>query len=110
VVEDFSGHRVDEVAFGGGAARSECWAAILADVLDRPVATLRHPDQANARAVALLALHRAGVLSEADLAARAETAEPIRPEPATRAVHERMQTAFEASFDALRPIFRDLNP
>jgi xylulokinase len=110
VVEDFSGHRVEEVAFGGGGARSECWAAILADVLDRPVATLRHPDQANARAVALLALHRAGVLSEADLAARAETAEPVQPDAATRAVHDRMQAAFEASFDALRPIFRDLNP
>jgi xylulokinase len=110
VVEGFSGHAITEVAFGGGAARSGCWPAILAGVLDRPVLTLRDPDQANARATALLALHRAGVLAEADLGARVETTARVEPDPAARAVHDRMQAAFEAAFTALRPIFRDLNP
>jgi len=110
VVEGFSGHAVDEVVFGGGAARSARWPAILASVLDRPVLTLRDPDQANARAVALLALHRAGTLTEADLDALVETTSRAEPDPVDHAVHARMQPAFEAAFDALRPIYRELNP
>jgi xylulokinase len=110
VVEGFSGHAVDEVVFGGGAARSQRWAGILADVLDRRVLTLRDPDQANARAVALLALHRAGVVAEGDLGGLVETTASREPEPSLRAVHDRMQGAFEAAFAALRPVYRDLNP
>jgi xylulokinase len=109
-VERFAGAAAGEVVFGGGAARSAVWASILADVLDRRVVTLADPEQANARAVALLAQYRAGALSEDDLDDRVETVAAYEPDPATRAVHAARQQAFEAAFAALRPIYRDLNP
>ena len=81
VVEGFTRVPVTEVVFGGGAAQSTRWAEILASVVGRPVLTLRDPDQANARAVALLALHRAGVLAESELSARVESARRFEPNP-----------------------------
>lgn len=108
-VEAFAGADIGEIVFGGGAARSPAWASILAGCLDRQVRVLATPDHANARATALLALHRIGELSEADLAARVVVADTFEPDPETRAVYDSMQRQFVASFEALRPIFGALN-
>ena len=42
-VEAFAGRAGDRIVFGGGAARSGMWAQIVADVLERPVDTLKAP-------------------------------------------------------------------
>ena len=105
-----TGNRVDDVMFVGGAARSSAWAQIIADVLDRPVTIAAHPAAAIARATALLALHRHGALSRADLSERTTgTGDPIQPIAAHHAIYARHQPQFEAAFDALRPISAALN-
>jgi len=109
VVEEFSGHRDQSVVFGGGAARSHEWSQALADILDRPVASVRDPHQFIARGTALFALQRGGVIADADLDEMAPVDHIYEPRPDTRSTYQRMQEQFIAAFDALRPITAALN-
>lgn len=107
-VESFTGTRMEEVVFGGGAARSEGWSQILADVLDRPVLRLASPETAVARTVALCAARGvAEVVAGAD--SHVELADRFTSEPGSRSLYEGMQEQFVASFEALAPIYEALN-
>ncbi|MDZ7674751.1 MAG: FGGY family carbohydrate kinase [Acidimicrobiales bacterium] len=112
--ETLTGNGIDEVVFVGGAARSVGARQIVADVLDRPVLVPDRPELAIARATALLALHRHGVLDRQGLSALAVSStagggEPVQPVAEHHAVYARHQPQFEAAFDALRPISAALN-
>jgi len=108
-VEAFTGRRIDELVFGGGAARSRAWAEIVADVLGRPVHVLASPGTAVARAAGLVALSRHGALGAADLDGMVETAATYEPTAAHRELYDRMHEQFVATFEALRPICEALN-
>ena len=107
--EALTGEPIEELVFVGGAARSPGWAQIVADVLNRPVQVPDRPEVAIARATALLALHRRGVLTRDDLAALASEGDVRAPIPAHHDVYARHQPQFEAVFEALRPISQALN-
>ena len=102
-VETFTGEHIDDIVFVGGAARSRPWCAILADILDRPVAPLHTPDRAVARATALLALQRHGDITRELERARRDRAPLRADEHVARAVRDR-QVQFEAAYAALLPI------
>ena len=68
-VRSFTGVEHDSIRFGGGGARSELWASILAHALGVPVHQLADPANTNARGAALLALVQLGRLSLDDIPA-----------------------------------------
>jgi xylulokinase len=103
-VEQFTGKDINEIAFVGGAARSQPWCGILADIVDAPVGALAAPDKAVARATALLALERHGVLSFAELNDNVEFDQRYDPAPELREKYAARQVQFEAAYAALLPI------
>lgn len=107
--EALTGNRIDEFVFVGGAARSAGAVRIVADVMNRPVRVPDRPEVAIARATALLALHRHGALSRAQLSSLASTGEVVEPDVANTELYARHQIQFEAAFEALRPISAMLN-
>jgi xylulokinase len=108
-VEAFTGNPVEEIALVGGAARSEPWCQVLADVLDRPVLAPGTPDVAIARATALLALQRSGTWSRAELDREPAAARRYEPDPAHRSLFADRHGQFQAAYAALLPISEALS-
>ncbi|MEP7203215.1 MAG: FGGY family carbohydrate kinase, partial [Ilumatobacteraceae bacterium] len=67
-VETALGIPFDKMRFVGGAALSDVWATVLADVTGRPIEQLDNPRHANARGAGLMAFVSTGQLTIEDLA------------------------------------------
>jgi xylulokinase len=101
------GLRVDEIVAAGGGAKSKRWLQLKADILGRPIRTLRCRESACLGA-ALLAGTTAGVFRSLDEAVQQTVAydREFVPEPAMAA---RYQERF-ATYQTLYPALRTVNP
>ncbi len=95
-VEGLTGTACEEIIFGGGAARSAGWAQVLADVLDRRVIVLQHPEFAAATAVGMVALTRSAGLDPTEF--RQDQAKTYEPRSAHHEMYERANIQFRAAF------------
>ena len=107
-VEAFIGETIVELRLTGGGAEVAGWPQVIADVVNRPVRVVADPSVAVARAAALRALAQVSDRS----AAPAESASPepvLSSNPETRSVYDGHQRAFEATFEALGPVWNLLS-
>lgn len=108
-VENFSDQTFAELLFSGGAAMSDEWSQIMADVIDRPVAQLADARHVNNRATAFLAFVNLGVLGMRDFAALCPIKQRYQPRAAHRAMYDQLFAQFRAAFEQNRPLFDALN-
>ncbi len=97
------GERVQEMRLVGGAAGSDLWAQIKADVLGLPIRRMAIRE-ASALGAAILAAVGAGLFPDVPAAAEAMTGvgELIQPRPENQARYDEVFAAFERAGGALR--------
>jgi xylulokinase len=107
--DHFTGQRLDPVRLIGGGIQSELWCQILADVCDRRVERVADPVLTGLRGAALyagLVLDEVGVQEVHDLV---PVDAVFTPDPANRAVYDRLFAEFPKLYKAQRRIFHRLN-
>jgi xylulokinase len=108
-VERFAKRRFGHFVFYGGAADSDQWSQIMADVLDAPVHQVQQPQYLTCLGAGLLALQRLGLLGFEDFASRVPIRRKYEPNPAHRATYEALSARFVDAYTRLRPMFRTMN-
>lgn len=108
-VERFAGRRFERLNLIGGAAQSDTWCQILADVLDRPIGRVAAPRYANAVGAALAGFTALGDLDPAEIPAAVELTATFEPDTIARRVHDRQFEHFLALYRANRRLYRRLN-
>lgn len=108
-VEEFTGDSYGELRFSGGGARSDAWAAIFADIIGRPIHPLADPVHASNRASALLAFVTLGLASLDDIDRFCPIRATFEPREENRAIYDYQFAQFQASYNALAPVFHALN-
>lgn len=100
------GVEASEVRAAGGGARSRLWRQILADVLDRPIATLGL-DEGPAYGAALLAGAGTGAWSSVEEAADLVTvASRVEPDAAAAALHRERHAIYREIHHRVAPLYR----
>lgn len=109
-VERFARCRLGPLRIFGGGAQSDLWCQIHADVMDRPIERVADPLLTGLRGAALLAglaLERVQVSEIRDLVPVDRT---FTPDPANRAVYDRLYAEFPRLYKAQKGMFARLNP
>jgi xylulokinase len=101
-VEKFARTRFEELTFIGGAAQSDLWCQICADVLGVPVRRTAEPRLANAVGAAQLAFAALG----RELAPAPAGAEVFAPDPAVTPVYDRAFATFRDFYKRNRKLYR----
>ena len=106
-VEAALGLPFDKMRFVGGAALSDVWATVLADVVGRPIEQLDNPRHANARGAGLMAFVSTGQLSIDDLSELVPVHARYEPDPSNRSLWDDRLGVFKELHTALaEPVSR----
>lgn len=108
-VERFVGRRLEPIRLIGGAAQSDVWGQIFADVLDRELHRVTDPRQANARGAALIAAVGLGWIRFEDIPGLVGYEKVFQPNPATRHTYDELFRAFLDIQRGSRRTYRRLN-
>ena len=108
-VEAFVGRRFDRLTFIGGAACSDVWGQILADILGCPVRQAANPRSANAIGAALAAFRTLGHIDIGAIPGLVRTTRTFDPNTQNARVYAEQFREFLEFYKKTRPIYRRLN-
>ncbi|MEA3020985.1 MAG: xylulokinase [Actinomycetota bacterium] len=108
-VERFAKRRLDPIRIFGGGAVSDLWCQIHADVMDRTIERVVDPLNCNARGAALIAGVALGDVRSSELASRVGIERTFTPDPAHRAVYDRLFAELPFLYKVQKPMFARLN-
>jgi xylulokinase len=109
-VERFIGRPFSQLNFIGGAATSELWCQIQADILGCPVRRLSNARGASALGAALTAFSILGELTPQDIPQIVKVAETYQPNEKNRAIYQEQFREFLEFYQRMKPIYKRLNP
>ena len=104
----FAGRDPGAIYFGGGGARSDVWAQIIADVVGVSVHQLEQPELANCRGAAMLAFHNLGVIDLHRVPEWRQVRKVYQPRPEFQQRYQVMGDAFIKAHEQLQPVHQML--
>ncbi len=108
-VERFAKRRLDHLRMFGGGAVSDLWCQIHADVMGRTIERVAAPAHTNLRGAALFAALALGAIRRDEVRDLVAVDRTFRPDPANRAIYERLYAEFPRLYRAQRRTFARLN-
>ena len=109
-IEGMTGEKVSQVRSLGGGSLSPLWCQIKADMLGREVVTMKNTQDAACLGAAIIAGYGLGLYSSiAETAERFAAVDKIyAPDPANRAVYDRLLEKYDLLIKTLKPVTKDL--
>ncbi len=108
-VEKFAKRKLDHIRIIGGGAQSDLWCQIHADVMDRTIERVAEPWYANLRGAAIFAGLALGTVRPEHVHGLVEIDRVFHPDPANRAVYDRLYAEFPGLYKAQKGMFKRLN-
>jgi xylulokinase len=108
-VETFVGRRFGTVRMVGGAAESDLWCQIFADIFDRPIHRVASPRLATVRGAGLHALMSLGIRRREEISALVPISTVFEPDPRNRKTYQELSSAFVKCYKRTRGLFALLN-
>jgi len=107
--EKFTRRRLEPIRLIGGGAQADLWCQIVADVLDRRIERVAEPLHANLRGAAIFAGMALGEVRREEVRSLVPVDRTFVPDPANRAVYDRLFAEFPKLYKAQRRMFAQFN-
>ncbi len=107
--EKFLGRKFEALNIVGGGAKSGIWCQIFADVMNLPIRQVKDPIEVNARGAAFIAAEALGLLKFSDLQKHVEFETVYTPNPANRAIYDKIYAEFVTYYKQTKDIYKRLN-
>jgi xylulokinase len=107
--EKFLGRKIESLNLVGGGAKSAVWCQVFADVMNLTIRQLKDPIEVNARGAAFIAAEALGLIKFEDLHQYVEVETVYTPNPANRAIYDKVFAEFVTYYQQTKGIYKRLN-
>jgi xylulokinase len=108
-VEKFAKRRLDPIRIIGGGAQADLWCQIMADVTDHTIERVAEPLHGGLRGAAVFAAMGLGAVRRDEVRSLIPVDATFKPDPANRAVYDRLFAEFPGLYKAQKAMFARLN-